>query len=57
MTKQVNDSEYTTIKFVSPGFYEAYSKELKERQKLAEFFAWGNFIGWVLTIVIYEVLR
>lgn len=57
MTKQVNNNEYTTIKFVSPGFYEAYSKELKERQKLAEFFAWGNFIGWVLTIVIYEVLR
>ena len=52
-----SNSEYTTISIVSPGYYKAYSKELEQRLHLAEFFAWGNFIGWVLTIVIYEVLR
>lgn len=53
----MSESEYTTVTIVSPGYYKAYCKELEQRLSLAEWFAYGNLIGWFLTIVLYEVLR
>lgn len=51
------NNDTCTVTIVSEGYYKAYCKELEERLRLAEWFGYGNLFGWILTVVIYEVLR